>query len=1061
MRSISRHLNILMCFLLIPMLALAQEKAMTLQPAKTVKGIVIEESTGEPIIGANVYVKESMRGEVTNMEGNFTLLDVKEGQTVIVSCIGCKDWTLIYEGQDFVKVNLVEDMMELSEVVAVGYGVQERRDLTGAVGKVSAQDISGVAASFDNAMVGKVAGVNINLSSGAPGSATAITIRGLTSLQDDANNPLIVIDGVPVYGTGKKVNSVNFGNGSVAGGTIGGNSVSAGFNQEPEFERNPLSSLNPEDIESIEILKDAFATAIYGSRGAAGVILVTTKKGQAGKPQIRVGYSTSLSRPIGTPDLLSGDEYSDIYTKYYKDLPPVNGGGEYHFPTDHQTDWMDEVIRTGITNEFHASVSGGTEETKYYISINQLDQQGYIINQDYKRTSARTNIDFNPAKWITFGTNTNFSVVNNEALNSQAVYREAVLMPSNIPVYKSNGDYFYHTAAQTNPEWNINPVGGNKDNPVALANNENYAKDTRVIGNLYAELKPYSWLRLKSEVGIDLYNTRAYNRQLSKPTLVGGSASESTNQNLKYVVNNVLSVNKAINDANLLNVTLGQSFETSTESRMGISGQGFYDDDVKSISAAKTQRVTASTNEKWAVLSYFARVNYRFKDRYLLGATYRVDGSSRFNANERYMGFPSFSAGWIMTEEEFMKSVSWLNELKLRSSYGLTGLDGALGYYGNQGQWTINGNNGGLSYNGVPILEVKQIPNPNLKWETTQSFDIGFDASMFNNRIDVTFDYFYKRINNLLSNDYVPLYTGYSTQQQNIGDMQNQGIEVSLNARIIKRKDWSWTSSFNLSRSKDKILSLTEAGFQMAETGYKVVVEGEGLNLFYMYDWVGVDPMTGDPLWRWGDGTVNNVPPQAESDKSQLANRYNAGSSLPDFYGGWNNEVRFKNLDIRFSFSFSVGQKMFNGSQATLMTYHLKDAYNLSSDILDYWKIPGHETDIPKLVNNTNTYNPYGPSAGLPGYDVSRMNDRFLEDASYLRLRNVAIGYTFSQGWVKKLYMSRIRLYAQADNLFTLTNYSGIDPEVNAFGSSATLGGYDELTLPQAMSLKFGVDITF
>lgn len=1062
-----KALYIIGIWLLSSISLLAQEtvEAVTLQPA-TVKGIVVDSKTGEPIPGANVYIKETMRGDVSGMEGEFHILEIKEGQTICISCIGCKDQYIVFRGQEYIKAELIEDVVALGEVVTVGYGVQERRDLTGSVAKVSSDEIAGLAPSFDNALVGKVAGVNVNLSSGAPGSATSITIRGLSSINADSN-PLIVIDGVPVYGTGKGVNNLDFGNGTVSGAAVGGNSVSNGYSQQPEFERNPLAALNPDDIESIEILKDAYSTAIYGSRGAAGVILVTTKKGKKGKPQINVGYAVTLSEPMGTPDLLNAEEFSSIYTKFNKD---INTNGDWAFPTTHNTDWLNEVLRTGVTHESRASVSGGTDNTSYFISFSQFDQEGYIINQDFNRNSVRTNFDFSPADWINFGTNSSFTLIDNSALNSQSVYRDAIMMSPNIPIYHPDGSYFFHTPSSD--EHNINTLAGHLSNPVAKANEDNYSKDTRVISNFYAELKPLPWLRFKSELGFDIYNTKSYNRNIATPQNPGGTGTSASNQNFKYVVNNVLTLRK-MTDNHLFNAIIGQSFEKSEESRMRVTGSNFFDDSEGSIQSAADKRVLDALTQEWAVVSYFTRLNYRYKNRYLAGFTYRVDGSSRFSKNERYRGFPSVSAGWIATEEGFMEGTrSWLSELKIRGSYGLTGLDGSFGgYYGNQGIWVRdNRTQGGstLIYNGIPLLFNKEPVNPNLEWETTSSIDLGIDASLFGGKLDITLDYFYKRTNNLLADDYVPLYMGFSTQQQNIGDMKSEGLELLVNGTILQNQDWNWTGSFNISRITDKLLSLTEAGYQMVNTqsqnNKKVFVVGESLNQFYTYNWIGVDPLTGNPMWRYDDGTVSDVPPQGLFDSNDpLANRSASGSSMPDFYGGFSNNIRYKNWDLNFAFSFSVGQKLYNGTQATLMTYTLPESNNLSRDILDYWKISGHNTDVPKLDNKTTVYKSPGSSAysGFNGYDVSRVNNRFLEDASYLRLRNITLGYSFKGEWVKKLYMQRVRVYAQGTNLLTFTKYSGIDPEVSAFGSSAILGGYDEITMPQAKSIKIGVDISF
>ena len=1042
--------------MLLPLVVFSQEPPSTY----VVQGTVTDNDTGVPIPGANVYVKETKRGGITDRDGKFILKEVKEGHTLRVSFIGYKEWSKKFNGESHLEVKLSEDKITLTEIIAVGYGTQERRGLTGAVSRVSAQEISSVAPSFDNALIGKVAGMNINLSSGAPGSATAITIRGLSSLNADSN-PLIVIDGVPVYGTGSALNSLDFGNNTVSAAVLGGNAVSNGFSQKPEFERNPLASLNPDDIESIEILKDAFSTAIYGSRGAAGVVLVTTKKGRKGKPQIKIGHSVQSDQPVKLPELLNADEFSMIYSKFNQGL-----GINASFPVAAHTDWLGEVIRTGWINETNASVAGGSDQHTFFLSFNRFDQQGYIINQDLRRNSVRTNFSFTPAKWINLGTNTTFSLIENKALNSQNIFRNAVLASPNIPVRHPDGSYFYHTPNSPLFSDNINSLAGHQGNPVATAHEDNKVNDTRVLGTLFAELKPFSWLSFKTEVGIDVYNANSYSRQFATPENTSGTGTASSNQNLKYVTNNVLTYSKILG-SHTINAILGQSFETSVENKMRITATGFFDDNEKSIISATNKRVLDGITQRWAVLSYFSRFNYRYKNRYLAGLTYRMDGSSRFSKNRRYRGFPSVSGGWIISGEEFMKSVKWVEELKLRGSYGLTGLDGSFGgYYGNQGQWirdnrTVNGAT--LMYNGVQLLFNSQTVNPNLEWETSTSLDLGLDASLFKGKMDLTLDYFYKRTNNLLALDRVPLYMGWSQQQQNVGDMKNEGFEFMANGTLLDTKNWLWTASMNVSRIRDKLIKLNEAGYQMANanTGEKkVFIVGESLNMFFLYDWTGVDPLTGNPQWRYSDGSVSPIPPQNFLSSSlPLANRFNSGSNMPKYYGGISSQLRFKDFELQVTCSYAVGQKMYNGTMASLMTYFMPESNNLSRKILNYWILPGHNTDVPALINETTA--PKGQSSGLRGYDVSRLSDRFLEDGSYLRLRNITLAYRLMEPWLKKMSIDHIKIYAQGINLLTLTGYSGMDTEVNAYGSSIVLGGYDEITMPQAKSLKIGLELNF
>ena len=763
-------------------------------------------------------------------------------------------------------------------------------------------------------------------------------------------------------------------------------------------------------------------------------------------------------------DLLNADQYVDVYESFYDTQE-----SEAKFLRKHDTDWLDEVLRPEVITQFNLNLSGGSDKHTYLFSFNRFHQDSYIINQDFTRNNIRINLDYKPSKWLNFGTNTSMALMDNSALNVGSVYMDAIKMAPNIPVFNPDGSYFYHQPQKVCAESNINSIVNNLGNPVAKAHEDNNVVDMRVISKFYAEIKPVSWLRLKSEFGFDSYNTRSNNRSYETPENEGGNAVVGTSNNLKYVVNNLLTVNK-LWKKHMIMAVVGQSFESSTENRLRVSGSGFFDDSEKSIEAASEKGVLSSITKEWAVVSYFTRLNYRFKNRYLAGFTYRIDGSSRFSKNERYRGFPSLSCGWIISEEKFLSEKSWIDQIKIRGSYGLTGLDGSFGgYYGNQGQWERDQRTSGGStmiYDNISLLYNSQTVNPNLEWETTTSLDVGVDAYLFNNKLDLTIDYFYKYTKNLLANDRVPLFMGWSSQQQNVGEMKNEGIEFTVNTTLLNKGDWHCDLNFNISHIKNKLTKLNAAGYQMATTGgaqRKAFVVGESTNQFYMYDWAGVNPMNGNPLWKYSDGTLDEEPPQTKIvDNQPLANRFACGSSSPDFYGGASTVVQYKNWSMDMAFSFAYGQKMYNGSLASLMTYSSNEANNLSTDILDYWKMPGHKTGVPKLDNNTTVHRIGGKNTGsYTSYDVGRLSNRFLEDASYIRLRNITLNYTFKKPFGDHLHIDRIRLYAQGTNLFTFTGYSGIDPEVSAYGSSAVLSGYDELTLPQSKSIRFGVEINF
>lgn len=1038
--NIKRSITLISLLLCCVFIVSAQDitKAQTLK-AFHIKGKVISEEDKQPVMGATVLVKGTSNGVASDFDGQFEIY-ANVGDVLIFSSIGFVTLEHKIKNEKELTISLKSDTEALTEITVVGYGVQERRDLTGSISSVKAADIDKTSLSFDNAISGKISGVQISSSSGAPGGATSITIRGISSLNANSNNPLIVIDGVPVYGTDRRNNTTSFERTSIPAMGFGGTNATSQLEERSEFERNPLSMLNPNDIESIEVLKDAYATAIYGSRGAAGVILITTKNGSDGKARINVNYSTTFSDPIDTPSLLSAQQYSDFYN--------LKSGGNY-YPALTETNWLDKVLRTGITNNVNASIAAGNEKMKYYFSFSSLKQGAYIDNQDYEKYNSRINVDYKLTEKLKMGTNVTINFSDNSALNSQSIYRNAVLKAPNIAEKTDLGTYYFGFEPN---------VSGQVDNPLAQAHRDiNYVKDNRVIGKIYFEYKPISWLTLKSEAGVDNFSSESYSRLISRPDIEGGNATQTTNQNRKFVINNTASIVKTLDNIHAINSVIGQSFETSREQSTSIWGRRFHSDEVLAIGQASENGVSNTQVQEWALFSVFARLNYQYNHKYLAGITYRVDGSSRFNKENRYIGFPSFSLGWRASEENFLSDVSWIDELKFRGSVGFTGIDGTSGYYGNQGQYNLQPY--GLQYGGSPILEVKQPNNPNLKWERTRTVDLGLDFSILNEKVNLHVDYYHKKITNMLYSSAVPWYMGYTVQQQNIGDMENQGFEIELTTENINSQDFQWTTNFNISRNTNKILKLNFDGSETtgAELGYKYFAEGESAGQFFLHDWHGVDALTGDPLWKYPDGSVSTTPPASLSNSTQY--RKPMGDALPDFFGGLTNTFRYKNWKLDTFFSFSYGNQMFNGTKALLMTYSTTDSNNLTTDILDYWKIVGHETDIPRIDNASIVPNSWG--LGATDYTVGRDSDRFLEDASYLRLKSISLTYSLPKRWLEKNFLDNVSVYVQANNIWTLTDYTGQDPEVSAFGSSALLSGFDELTMPQSKSYSVGLNVGF
>jgi TonB-linked SusC/RagA family outer membrane protein len=1020
---------------------------------KVITGVVRSAKDGTSVPGVSVTIKGSNKGTVTDGKGRFSI-HATEKDTLVLTAVGFTMLESPTGTSAMMALTLPEANRQMDEVVVVGYGNERKKNITGSISSIDAEELSHTPAlSFDNAIIGKAAGVNILSSSGVPGSATAITIRGLSTLNPDGNNPLIVIDGIPVYGSGKALNNKTFRNSTTPLIGFGGISVSDNLTPNQEFENNPLSALNPSDIQSIEILKDAYATSIYGSRGAAGVILVTTKKGSKGKALFNVQYVTSTVQPIAKYDLLSGPEYNNIYTTYYKQL-----GQNSVFNSPYNTDWVKAVTRTAWSQQADISMAASGDKTEYYVSGSYTDQPSYIIRNGYKRYTGRVNLTYRASAAFSAGVNMSMSYVNNTSLNAPFIYRGALLKAPNLPIKDQNDNYVYNKGS--------NPYGNMDLNPVADANlNTNSLQTTEGLGNIYLQYKPVSSVTLRSEFGTQFSTSDAYTRRVKRPSGFGDDAISSASQNRKIVVNNTVNFLKTIRATHYVNATAGQSYEQSDESNMGIGGYGFFSDDIRSISAARSKYIISSLKQRWALVSYFARLNYEFRNKYLAGITYRVDGSSKFSRNRRYVGFPSVSAGWRLSQEKFLKNKTWVDDVKLRASIGFSGNNNSTSYYGSQGQYLINSNN--LTYAGTPILQMLQPDNPNLKWERTQSIDVGLDASLFSNRLSFTVDYYQRRIKDMIMTSAIPLYQGWVAQPQNIGDMMNKGVELMVNAEPVRKKDFSWSTSLTISRNTNKILRLNFAGQEvgLANDAFKYLKEGEPAGQFFLYTWAGVDPMTGDPIWDDGKGNGSIVPPASRFADVPDVNVFRKvyGSSMPDFFGGMGHVLRYRNWELNAFLSFSVGNKMINGSLASLLTYATEDANNLSKRILNYWLVPGHETEIPRLVNHSITASPTSGTSSIRDYTVSRTNSRFLEDGSYLRLRTVSLTYQLNAATLDRLHISKIkslRFFVRGTNLFTITGYSGLDPEVSAFGSSAIQSGYDELTMPQTRLYQFGINLS-
>ncbi|MBO4905656.1 MAG: TonB-dependent receptor [Bacteroidaceae bacterium] len=1000
----------------------------------------VTDDQGSPLEMVAVSVKGTQNGTYTDASGAYEL-SVQPTDSLQFSLIGFQKQTVAVNHRKRLNVVLENSDFRFAELVVTGYSTQERRDITGSVSSVKLdEDVS--FQTVDQMLQGRAPGVFMTSSSGALGAANVLTIRGLSSIIGD-NNPLYVIDGVPIYGTDRSNNSADISGGAIAAISMGGMQTGGGtldYNMDLKysFEKNPLATLNPEDIESIEILKDAFATAIYGSRGANGVVLITTKKGMREHPRVNVSYTLGVDQIIGKPDLLNGDEYSQVYSSYFR--------GE-NYPKLYNTDWVDAVTRTAISHHTSASCSGGSQSTSYYISLSYDNNDSYVINNDLQRYAARLNLDTELSKQLKLGVNLSLSRLENNALQAQDIYSMAIRKAPNLPVYTPEGDYYY--GYQPNARGTAEAY-----NPVAMAYiNDESSDDTRAVGNMYITWNPISWLSWKTEVGMDIYNVFSNIRKGTLPESVtgvaGNQATETQRNNMKYVINNTLNVNKVFKQ-HFFQGIVGQSYEHSKERYMSVFGDKFFSPDLQGVGAAQTRRVQGAYARNSALFSAFARFNYQYQMKYMAGVTYRLDGSSHYNKNHRFLGTPSISAGWRFSREDFVhKALPFLDEGKIRASVGISSKDGNNNYYGSQAVYTLNSL---TTYGGLKYLEMSQPSNANLDWERTVTWNVGLDLELFKRRVTLTLDWYTKKTTNMLFPSGLPYYTGYTTENQNVADMRNTGLDLQIVTQNINTKDWHWESILNLSLARNKILKLDGSRLDEMNSSYKYYAEGQPAAQWYLHKWAGVDSQTGDPLWEYADDTVSTVPP-ASNWKASENNKFVMGTAIPTFYGSLNNSLTWKNLELDIFFTYSVGSHMINATRASLLTY-TQNAPNLSSEIMNMWQIPGQKTDIPRL-NNASII-------GAFDYTTAITTTRFLENNSYLRLKTLTLAYRVPQRLLTKTRILRqLRFHITVTNLFTITPYSGLDPEVSAFGSSVTAMGYDYSTLPLSRCYQFGVTATF
>jgi TonB-linked SusC/RagA family outer membrane protein len=1031
------------------------------QPAldRTLTGRVVSE-TNEGLPGVSVVLKGTPRGTTTNAEGRFSLnIPDGPGATLVFSYVGYVTQEITVGSQSVIDVKLATDAQALSEVVVVGYGTVRRSDLTGSVTSVKAEDLArSTVTSLDQGLAGRAAGVQVTQQSGQPGGATSVRIRGISSI-NSANEPLYVIDGFPYYNDNSGTTS---------------NVISGAPAQ------NMLSTLNPGDIESVEILKDASATAIYGARGANGVILITTKRGRAGKARIEVDAYTGVQEVIKIIPLLNARQYAEFRNENFINLLGLNGRGLPTY-TDAEvaalgegTNWQREIFRVAPMQSLQVSASGGNDNLRYSVSGSYLDQQGIVIGTDLRRYTGRVNLDAQLSKRLKLGNNFTISYIASnvgrtgggtngvngvQVPTAGNIIQDALFFNPVIPVYDANGNFTLDNASGTIAYANGPGNKGNTPNanPVAvaaLATQQNFT--TRLLDNIFAEYTLLPSLTFRSSFGIDYL----YNRQNSfipstlSIGIPGGNGAVGTANTLSWLTENTLNFSQT-RGTHSFQALAGFSTQRYQTEYLAVSGRDFPTDviNVYNIGSAAIQNPPSTGFVGWSLLSYLGRVNYAFRDRYLFTASIRADGSSKFGANNKFGYFPSAAFAWKLHEEAFVKNLNAFSELKLRLSAGRTGNQEIPAYQSLSTLGVVRFPNTNTAQ--AIGLAPTRLGNPDIRWESTSQYDAGVDVGLFNNRLQLTVDAYYRKTNDLLLFVQLPFSSGFENALQNIGAVQNKGLELSLQT-VNLNKTLTWRTNFNLALNRNKVLDFGNETERYIGADYNltkgqalgVIRVGEPLGnfvgfindgIFKTQEEVDRGPKSGfDYVGSRRFVDLNNDGRVNDDDRAII------GNALPKFTGGLQNSFSYKNINLDFFFQFVYGNEVYNMTQLELE--FLNGRQNQSITALDRFQAGVNEdTDVARTGGYVN---------------VRQTHSRWVEDGSFVRLKNVTLSYDLPlTRWnVRGL---TARLYANGQNLWLLSKYRGYDPEVNINPQSNTLLGFDYTSYPSAKLYTFGLKVGF
>ena len=1033
---------------------------------KTVTGTVKDKDTGEPLPGVTVIVKGTSTGTVADQKGNYKI-NASEKSILSFSFIGYSTIEKLVGNQSTISIDLVSDNKQLAEVRVVGYGTQTKAEFTGSAVRVSGDVIKEQPIqSFDQALSGRAAGVNIAQPNGVLNNPPVIRIRGVNSISL-SSYPLVVVDGIPI----------NTGNVSTS----------------TAVPNNPLGDINPADIESIDVLKDAASTSIYGSRAAAGVLLITTKRGKAGKARISYEAWTGVSEVTRLPKLLNAEQFIAIKNEAVLNAKILGGNANnsnvasaLFFPNYDannnpiDTRWYDYIYQTGTSQNHNISVSGGTNATSYYLSANYTDQKGFLVTNEFKRKSIRFNIDQEVTSWLklkgglSYNNSFNQSPYSGSLANSNfflvGAARLAIALPPNVPAYNADGSYNINPNSPNTIGVGNNQFVSNWGNPVALLNENRYTSENdRVIGSISAVAKLLKNLDFTTTYAIDRLRTDTYS--YDSPIQGNGFSSRGNATNVAAIRDNwnwtnTLNYSTVIADKHSISALLGYDLQKFNYNSWGASRTQSSDPFFENYQG-NWGAISATGNDisERAFLSFFSRLSYDWKKKYFLTFNFRRDGNSALGSGKKYGNFGGVSGGWSLSEEEFYKTTQLatiLNNVKLRASWGRVGNGNLSDAFSSLELYS------GSFYGSASTWAISQAGNANLGWETSNQTNIGADLGLWNDRVQVELTYFNNDVNGLILSAPQAVSKGIPGNAilGNVGSMYNRGIELGITANVIRKGNFSWNTSLNFTKLENKVTALAEGNTDIIGTTHvsyettNITRVGHSVGSLYGAKTAGVNPANGQRIFINAKGEqvqYSQVVLPGQSQWTYLngekapaitgADYYLIGNALPTWYGGLSNNFKYQNFDLGVNLSFSGGNYIMNGTRATLLDQR---AYNNSVEILNRWQKPGDITDIPRLVYNDQL------SSGS-SFPVSTN----AEKADFLRLQNLSLGYRIPTALFGKSGITSARVYVQGSNLFLITKYTGTDPESSVNGNSNTTPGVEKNSVGQARTFTFGINIGF